>query len=123
MLEQQDIQNMLIELGAPVNLKGFAYTIEAIHQYQHGILMTKELYPRIAKMFQTTPARVERNIRNIVNHIFKRIDPDEIYRVFGNIPSYESGKPTNTEFISLIKLRLEQRENHVKHTVSVFPTT
>lgn len=83
-----------------MNLKGFAYTVEAIHQYQHGILMTKELYPRIAKMFQTTPARVERNIRN-----------------------YESGKPTNTEFISLIKLRLEQRENHVKHTVSVFPTT
>ena len=123
MLEQQDIENMLIELGAPVNLKGFAYMAEAIQQYQPGMFITKELYPQIAKTFQTTAARVERAIRWIIGHIFDRNDPEDIYRIFGNTPSRRNGMLTNAEFISLVKFRLEQQKNVSTHKAPVFLTS
>ena len=83
--------------------------VEAIQQYQPGMMITKELYPQVAKTFQTTASHVERAIRWIIGHIFDRNDPEDIHRIFGNTPSKKNGVLTNTEFISLVKFRLEQR--------------
>lgn len=122
MLEQQDIQNMLIELGASTHLKGFEYIVDAVQRYNPAMSMTRELYPQIAKQFQSTPHRVERAIRTLVEYIFKRMDSDEIFKTFGNVPSPKNGKLTNSEFISLISLRLNQQQNAKKYNLSVFPT-
>lgn len=62
----QTIFNMLIEIGIPTNVDGFRYASEAIKllMENENMPITKELYPTVAKSFNTTPIRVERCIRH-----------------------------------------------------------
>ena len=53
--------------------------------------MTKEFYPELARANHSTPHRVERNIRSVVNRIFER----------GGFGDREK-KPTNREFIAML---------------------
>lgn len=59
----------LNRLGIPSNLRGYKYLIECtILMYLHpDIPLTKELYPTVGQMFQSTPAQVERSMRNAIN--------------------------------------------------------
>lgn len=77
--------------------------IEIINQ------ITKQLYPDIAKKFQTTPSRVERAIRHAIEVAWGRGEPSVVENIFGYTVSASKGKPTNSEFIAMIadKLRLE----------------
>ena len=101
---EQEIRRILLELGAPDHLAGHAYVIEAIllclsnRMYiQH---ITFRLYPQLAVTFDTTPARVERAIRHMVEVTWVRGDMDVLNRYFGNTISPDKGKPTNGEFIA-----------------------
>lgn len=51
---------ILIKLGIYPNLKGFDYIVRAVEIVKaNGYLqVTKDLYPRIAKEFNTLPTRV-----------------------------------------------------------------
>ena len=75
--------------------------------------VTKELYPSIAKKFNTTPSRVERAIRHAIEVAWRRGNMETLEHVFGNTISANRGKPTNSEFIALIadKIRLDYK-NH-----------
>ena len=70
--------------------------------------ITKELYPTVAKDFNTTPSRVERAIRHAIEVAWDRGDPDVLNDFFGYTIANAKGKPTNSEFIAMIadKLRL-----------------
>lgn len=71
--------------------------------------MTKVLYPTIAKMYESTPSRVERAIRHAIEVAWNRGNTDTLNNLFGYTISNGKGKPTNSEFIALIadKIRLE----------------
>ena len=71
--------------------------------------VTKELYPKIADEFNTTPSRVERAIRHAIEVAWSRGSVDTINQLFGYTVHNIKGKPTNSEFIAMIsdKLRLE----------------
>ena len=71
--------------------------------------VTKELYPSIAKKYNTTPSRVERAIRHAIEVAWSRGKVDTINQLFGYTVHTTKGKPTNSEFIAMIadKLRLE----------------
>ena len=71
--------------------------------------VTKELYPSIAKKFQTTSSKVERAIRHAIEVAWNRGRIDAINAVFGSRIYLGSEKPTNSEFIALVadKLFLE----------------
>ena len=73
--------------------------------------VTKELYPAIAKKYNTTPSRVERAIRHAIEVAWNRGKIDTIDKLFGYTVHTEKGKPTNSEFIAIIadKLRLERK--------------
>ena len=71
--------------------------IQALEDSENMNLMTKVLYPKIAKKYNTTPAAVERAIRHSAEKAFK----DGIPEVFQNI-GFEKRKASNLEFISLI---------------------
>ena len=70
--------------------------------------VTKELYPSIAKKYNTTASRVERAIRHAIEVAWGRGKIDTINSLFGYTINNEKGKPTNSEFIAMIadKLRL-----------------
>ena len=71
--------------------------------------ITKELYPEIAKRFDTTVSRVERAIRHAIEVSWNRGDIDLMEEIFGHSVDYDRAKPTNSEFIVTVsdKLRLE----------------
>ena len=73
--------------------------------------ITKQLYPTIAKMHETTPSRVERAIRHAIEVAWNRGKMDTINELFGYSIQAGKGKPTNSEFIALIadKIRLEYK--------------
>ena len=76
--------------------------------------VTKQLYPKIAEKFETTPSKVERAIRHSIEVAWNRQRTDAINAIFGVRVYIGSDKPTNSEFIALIadKLMLEGLANY-----------
>ena len=101
-----EIRNILLELGAPDHLVGHPYVVRAILLVVGDQLyinhITFGLYPQLAVEFDTTPARVERAIRHLIEVTWIRGDIDVLDRYFGNTISASRGKPTNGEFIARI---------------------
>ncbi|MBR1931357.1 MAG: sporulation initiation factor Spo0A C-terminal domain-containing protein [Lachnospiraceae bacterium] len=113
---EQDVTNMIHEIGVPAHIKGYQYLREAIMMSVEDPIMissiTKILYPTIAKRFQTTPSRVERAIRHAIEVAWSRGRMETLDSLFGYTIDTGKGKPTNSEFIALIadKIRLSYRK-------------
>lgn len=109
------VTNFIHEVGVPAHIKGYQYIRDAIMlcikdvNYISGI--TKVLYPTIAKKYKTTSSRVERAIRHAIETAWDRGDLEVLQSYFGYTVSNTKGKPTNSEFISMLadKIRLEIR--------------
>ncbi|HHY82044.1 MAG TPA: sporulation transcription factor Spo0A [Clostridiales bacterium] len=113
---EADITNIIHEIGVPAHIKGYQYLREAISMVVNDIELlsgiTKELYPGIAKKFNTTPSRVERAIRHAIEVAWSRGRVETINKLFGYTIHDEKGKPTNGEFIAMVadKLRMQTRK-------------
>ena len=103
---ETDITKMLHELGSPAHIKGYQYLRDAISMVVRDREMmeavTKILYPEIAKKNYTSSSRVERAIRHAIEVAWGRGSLEVIDELFGYTISTGKGKPTNSEFISLI---------------------
>ena len=112
---EQDVTDMIHEIGVPAHIKGYQYLREAIMMSVEDTGMissiTKILYPTIAKRFQTTPSRVERAIRHAIEVAWSRGKMETLESLFGYTIDTSKGKPTNSEFIALIadRIRLSYR--------------
>jgi len=110
-----DITNIIHEVGVPAHIKGYQFLRDAITLVvtKPEILsaVTKELYPTIAMMNNTTPSRVERAIRHAIELAWNRGRIETLESLFGYTVKNDKGKPTNSEFIAIIadKLRLERK--------------
>ena len=113
---ENDVTQMLHEIGIPAHIKGYQYLRDAIvisvQDQEMLTSVTKILYPSIAKKHQTTPSRVERAIRHAIEVAWSRGKMDTINDLFGYTVSTGKGKPTNSEFIALIadKIRLDYKK-------------
>lgn len=112
---EAEITNIIHEIGVPAHIKGYLYLREAIQMVVNDVellsAVTKELYPSIAKKYNTTPSRVERAIRHAIEVAWSRGQVDTINRIFGYTIHNSKGKPTNSEFIAMVadKLRLKAK--------------
>lgn len=112
---ETEITNIIHEIGVPAHIKGYMYLREAITLVVNDIellsAVTKELYPAIAKKYNTTASRVERAIRHAIEVAWSRGQVDTINKLFGYTIHNEKGKPTNSEFIAMVadKLRLKNK--------------
>lgn len=110
---QISITKILHELGIPSHIKGYQYIREGISiiYSNPGTIggITKELYPELARKFDTTVSRVERAIRHAIEVSWNRGDWDLMEEIFGHSVDIDKAKPTNSEFIVTIadKLKLE----------------
>jgi len=110
-----EITNLIHEIGVPAHIKGYQYLRDAITLVVKDMdilcAVTKELYPTIASMNNTTPSRVERAIRHAIEVAWNRGRIETIDALFGYTVKNDKGKPTNSEFIAIIadKLRLERK--------------
>ena len=111
------VTSILHDIGVPANMKGYQYLREAI------ILATKDedninailknRYQEVADVFETTAKNVDSAIRHAVEVAWDRGDLDTLQRYFGYTVSNTKGKPTNSEFISIVadRIRLWLKNN------------
>jgi len=80
---ETEITNIIHEIGVPAHIKGYLYLREAIKMVIENVellgAVTKELYPSIAKKFNTTPSRVERAIRHAIEVAWSRGKVDFVF--------------------------------------------
>ncbi len=120
---EPDIEMMVTEIihqiGVPAHIKGYHYLRESIMLCieDHDIInsVTKQLYPTVAKRFNTTSSRVERAIRHAIEVAWDRGDVDTLNSYFGYTIHNQRGKPTNSEFIALISDKLTLRLKGMKN--------
>ena len=105
-----EVTTLLHDMGVPAHVKGYQYLREAILMIleEQGLLnsITKDLYPRIAQKYETTPSRVERAIRHAIELAWGRGNIDLMTEYFGYTINLEKGKPTNSEFIAMVSDRI-----------------
>lgn len=112
---ETEITNIIHEIGVPAHIKGYMYLREAITMVVNDMellsAVTKELYPSIAKKYNTTASRVERAIRHAIEVAWGRGQVEAINKLFGYTIHNDKGKPTNSEFIAMVadKLRLKNK--------------
>ena len=109
------VTEILHQIGVPAHIKGYHYLRDSIiMSIEHPEIInavTKQLYPSVAKKYETTSSRVERAIRHAIEVAWDRGDVDILNSYFGYTIHISRGKPTNSEFIAMIadKLRLQQK--------------
>ena len=105
------ISDIMRQIGVPAHIKGYQYLRSAIKLSVEDNEMlgsvTKLLYPTVAKMYSTTPSRVERAIRHAIEVAWDRGDVDVLSSYFGYTIQSQRGKPTNSEFIAMIADKLK----------------
>ena len=112
---EQRVTDILHNMGVPAHIKGYGFLrqsiIMAVTDPEVISLVTKRLYPDIAKLNGTTASRVERAIRHAIEVAWDRGNVDVLNDYFGYTINNMRGKPTNSEFIAMIsdRLRLENK--------------
>ena len=106
----KEVYNLIRRLGVTSKYKGYYYVAEAVRLSMEApeepMKITKDIYPKLARKFKSTPVNVEHDIRTIINvcWITNKKGIDEIA---GYTLIY---KPTNSEFIDMLSYYLSQIE-------------
>ena len=98
---RQMVEKELLLLGAPTGRLGYAQmacAIELILSESQILSTTRVLYPKVAKICGTKPARIERNVREEIRAIW-------LDTMFYNRDKYPPG---NKEFLYTVAKHLEQ---------------
>lgn len=99
-------KSLLHQLGIRKSYSGYSYILYAIEliRQDESVLsgITKVLYIDIAKEFHTSDTCVERNIRKVIEVIWKHseINRPLIIKIFGN--KFGVNKPSNKDFLELL---------------------
>jgi len=101
-----EVTTVMHQIGIPAHVKGYQYIREAILMVVADVSLlgavTKELYPDIAKKYDTASSRVERGIRHAIELAWERGHSDTLKQIFGYSLNIDRQKPTNSEFIALL---------------------
>lgn len=103
----------LIFLGVSPSLKGYEYAKTGIchilENPESAFFITKDLYPVIAKEHNSTPSRVERSLRHAIERMYLYSDLDVLQKYFGLVVPSNSGRVTNSQFLSVMAERIRKR--------------
>lgn len=102
------VRNTLLNLNMPTKLKGFGCLQEAVLEAVRDPAqqVTKELYPKVAKLCDGNAVQVERSIRTAIAAAWERRN-EEVWRLY--FQPNQAGvleRPTNSEFISALAVRI-----------------
>ena len=104
-----EIYDLLFRLGVTANYAGFFQTASAVHlcteQPDRLRLVTKWVYPDVAKRYNTNWKAVERNIRR-VNGIAWEQNRSLLWQLAGRELLY---KPSNAQFLAILSHVLQSR--------------
>lgn len=106
----EQITSIFLSIGIPAHIKGYQFLRVAVKKVMETPTLinaiTKQLYPCVAKEFDTTASKVERAIRHAIEVAWNRGKIENINEIFGYNIYTKNDKPTNGEFIALIADKL-----------------
>lgn len=84
-MSRNEIENILVEVGVPLNIKGFKYIADAMVLCFDGWneAAITNLYEKIARMNGTSAKAVERGIRTAFSGTRKSGEPEYVIKYFG----------------------------------------
>lgn len=108
----KQVQTLLRELGLHGTYKGYHYlltTMEiALSDEKNLLLYTKMIFPAVAHRHQSTPSRVERDIRTAIAHCWNCAGRETLQEI---APCTLQKQPTIGEFIDILYWHLKFMEN------------
>lgn len=107
------ISNVLLELGFRSKLRGYGYLRDAIAMEMQAPnrMITKEIYPEIARRYNATALQVERSIRSAIGKAYEGGKRQVWERFFPGDGSGSGACPSNGEMICTLANRLRLSEN------------
>lgn len=103
-MNRANIEDVLLAMGVPAGIKGFAYIADAIQIFDErgtNISITKELYPTIAKKNNTTSSRVERAIRHAFERVRSYIGNPEVINHYIGMDNRNNSSSLKTLYIRI----------------------
>lgn len=114
---EERITSIFLTLGIPAHIKGYQYLREAVLMVleNRDVInrITKELYPGIARRFETSASKVERAMRHAIEVAWSRGRLDTVNRMYGYKVFDAMDKPTNGEYISCVSELIKRHRNAV----------
>lgn len=106
MIMCEEIGELLEQLGLARKEKGFerlSYAIAVTAQeFERAGSVTKLLYPDLAKHFQTTPEKIERSLRHLIEKSWEKGEKTRFEELFGYHRDNSEVRPTNSEYIAIL---------------------
>lgn len=106
MIECEEIGELLEQLGLARKEKGFERLSYAIavtaKEFERAGSVTKLLYPDLAKHFQTTPEKIERSLRHLIEKSWEKGEKTRFEELFGYHRDNSENRPTNSEYIAIL---------------------
>ncbi len=106
----REVYRLIRKLGATSKYKGYYFVAEAVklsmESQERPMKITKDIYPRLAKKFKSTPMNVEHDIRTVIN-VCWTANKETLDQIAGYSLNY---KPTNSEFVDMLAYYLTQSE-------------
>lgn len=106
MIECEEIGELLEQLGLARKEKGFERLSYAIavtaKEFERAGCVTKLLYPDLAKHFQTTPEKIERSLRHLIEKSWEKGEKTRFEELFGYHRDNSEIRPTNSEYIAIL---------------------
>lgn len=100
------IKDLLLKLGINSAQIGASYLHDAISiglkDWESVDMITKLLYPELAKRYSITPQRVERAIRVAIETSWDKADLETREKVFGALGTADMHRPSNGTYIKCI---------------------
>lgn len=104
------INNFLSQFKINQNTSGYVVVVEALKQilkdgnYTNNV--SKKLYPKLAKQFNTTTTKIEHQIRSFIEEIWEKDKLVNINNFYDTEIFQKYIKPSNYEFLALMAERL-----------------
>ena len=109
---RKNVERLIRHLGVTTKYKGLRYLCDAVamtidaERSGDRVMVTKDIYPVVARKHHATIFAVEQNIRTVSRVIWER-NPKRLVRMAG----YSLlDRPTNSELIDILAFYLMERE-------------
>lgn len=116
-----EITALMDALQMRKDLKGYNYVCASLQIYiqlangHRKVRMMNDIYPQVARIYNTTPQCVERNMRHAIELTFTSGNYKLVNQIFGGYSDPDNGKLTNGDFIVVLAAHLGYRTKYFPH--------
>lgn len=109
--ERKMVCDLLRKFGVTSKYKGYLIVVEATMMYVENqneyLMITKDVYPVLAKRFKGSVETIEQNIRSVIAMCWN--NNERLFHAIANYPLPK--KPSNSEFLDILAYYVS-KENH-----------